>query len=385
MSNYLTRFATLQEYTEFCTTNILFPNVTYVDEVDLNGNHIHILKERYKFGDILMYDKIHHFKFATNIDIWEQNFKNNNNYETTALCVIPTGLFKDIYNDNAARFISLKGTNINGVQQNSENTLYWNRNETSADHGSSWSTDYPGMYDYQYGAHLNTDLPNRTQIKTWGSGNSAILGIDTNTSTGRYYYSRCPIERHTTTTTTGFNTQSTINTNLYYYVEKDSNGNNNTTAYFTRPLLLQDWTLNPDHFNDLQTSDYLKDVDGFNNTQYLVSISADSYTYDSTIGKSQMSHGCYAAALGCYRYSTIGVPQGFWYLPSITELSVGFTRFDEINVILNRLGAVPLVSYGYWSSTEYNANNAVIFYTGNGTIYGNLKYHTYYVRPFCRI
>lgn len=381
MSNYLNRFATLQEYTEFCTTNILFPNVTYVDEVDEHGNHIHILKERYKFGDILMYDKVHMFKFATDITTWESVYKNDNNFETTGLCVIPTGTFKDVYDDNAARFISIKGTNINGIKQNSEQTLYWNRNETSADHTSSYDTT---MYDYQYGAHKNTALTNYTQIKTWGSGNSAILGIDTNTSTGRYYYSRIPIERHTTTTTTGFNTQSGLNQYLYYYVEK-SNGENNTSAYFTRPLLLENWTLNPEHFSNIGSSDYFNDIDGFGNTQYLVSISANSYTYDSTIGKSQMSHGCYAAALGCYRYATEGVKQGFWFLPSITELSVAFTRYDEINAILTRLGGANLVSNYYWSSTEYSSYNAVTFYAGSGYIIINSKCSSSYVRPFCKL
>ncbi len=352
----LTRFATLNEYRAYiANNNVQLPNISYVDELE-NNRHIHITKERFKFGDVLLYHKVLGIKFGVNIDLYESRYKSNSDIEPQGLCVIPTGLLSDGY----ARFISIDG----------QTTARWNTNQMT--NGNS-------------GSFKDTGLTNFTTIRTW-SRDILLANYLTDTG-GSASNARTPIERQTgTATTTGFNTQSNINTNLYYYVEY-TDGNPSTTANYTQPLYLQDWTLNPAHFSNLRITDYLADQDGFANTQYLMSICESTIpTYDENATVSTITWGYFNAAAYCYNYSKSGIGSGKWYLPSIAELALGLTRYNTINSLLARItGGALLVSNYYWSSTEYNAINAANFRTNYGYISSNYKYSSSYVRPFFRM
>ena len=348
MSDYLKRLGTLAEYNTFKDSDdFVTPSVVYVDELDASGHHVHIAHETYKFGHVLMYDKVNKFKFGCTIEQYEAKYKSNTTqYEPQGLCVIPTGLL-----DNYARFISI----------NKQTTKMWSTNEGATANSSD---------NFIY--HDTAVLSNFTQIRTLGANSSETpvisngLSSSSSETTGRYYYSRIPIERTGT-----FNTISGDNSNLKWYVES------NSTAYYSHSLYTSDWKLNPWHFNNLQSGDYLKDQDGLSNTQALVN-------YSGVIVSNKAI--TYPAAEYCWDCYTTAVKQHSWYLPSITELSLSLCRYDTINNLLSRItGGVQLVSGGYWSSTEYRSYGAACFYTDGGGISYNHKYNAFYVRPFCRL
>ena len=90
------------------------------------------------------------------------------------------------------------------------------------------------------------------------------------------------------------------------------------------------------------------------------------------------------AAHQCTAYSTEGFGAGSWYLPSMGQWSVAYLNRVKINTSISAtIGSDPLSSGSYWTSTQYNSNNAWIFGWVNGTKRGTTKSNSYTVRPFC--
>ena len=97
------------------------------------------------------------------------------------------------------------------------------------------------------------------------------------------------------------------------------------------------------------------------------------------------------AAYACSIYSTEGTEPGDWYLPSASELKQMFTI--NFNLIYNKLDNLYSLKKGkninsgnnYWSSSEYNSNNAYMMRIGNGTPNDSGKKGIWGVRPFCTI
>jgi hypothetical protein len=70
-----------------------------------------------------------------------------------------------------------------------------------------------------------------------------------------------------------------------------------------------------------------------------------------------------------------------WYLPSIDELSILWHNRFHANKALNAGGFTLLSSvFNYWSSTEYNAANALYFSCSNGSSNLGNKPNNYFVR-----
>jgi len=69
-----------------------------------------------------------------------------------------------------------------------------------------------------------------------------------------------------------------------------------------------------------------------------------------------------------------------WYLPSIDELSILWHNRFHANKGLNDASATLLSNADYWSSTESDVSNAVVFYFFNGYSSSNFKTFTYSVR-----
>ena len=87
------------------------------------------------------------------------------------------------------------------------------------------------------------------------------------------------------------------------------------------------------------------------------------------------------AAQWCYDYAEDGVKQGEAFLPSLTELEKLFANKAAINASLNALG-VALLEGWYWSSTEYNNNNAWKLRMSDGNRdWNNKNNNNKYVRP----
>lgn len=90
------------------------------------------------------------------------------------------------------------------------------------------------------------------------------------------------------------------------------------------------------------------------------------------------------AAHQCAAYSTEGFGTNSWFLPSCGQWGVAQLNRVKIDTSISAtIGSDPLSSGLYWTSTQYNSNDAWIFGWVNGTKRGTTKSTSYTVRPFC--
>lgn len=90
------------------------------------------------------------------------------------------------------------------------------------------------------------------------------------------------------------------------------------------------------------------------------------------------------AAHKCAAYSTEGFGTNSWFLPSCGQWDVAQLNRVKIDTSISAtIGSDPLSSGAYWTSTQYNSNDAWIFGWVNGTKRGTTKSSSYTVRPFC--
>jgi uncharacterized membrane protein len=90
------------------------------------------------------------------------------------------------------------------------------------------------------------------------------------------------------------------------------------------------------------------------------------------------------AAHKCAAYSTEGFGAGSWFLPSCGQWGVAQLNRVKIDTSISAtIGSDPLSSGSYWTSTQYNSNDAWIFGWVNGAKRGTTKNNSYTVRPFC--
>lgn len=90
------------------------------------------------------------------------------------------------------------------------------------------------------------------------------------------------------------------------------------------------------------------------------------------------------AAHQCAAYSTEGFGTNSWFLPSCGQWGVAQLNRVKIDTSISAtIGSDPLSSGSYWTSTQYNSNDAWIFGWVNSTKRGTTKSNSYTVRPFC--
>lgn len=90
------------------------------------------------------------------------------------------------------------------------------------------------------------------------------------------------------------------------------------------------------------------------------------------------------AAHQCAAYSTEGFGTNSWFLPSCGQWGVAQLNRVKIDTSISAtIGSDLLRSISYWTSTQYNSNNAWIFGWVNGAKRGTAKSNSYTVRPFC--
>lgn len=90
------------------------------------------------------------------------------------------------------------------------------------------------------------------------------------------------------------------------------------------------------------------------------------------------------AAYKCAAYSTEGFGAGSWFLPSCGQWNVAQLSRVKIDTSISAaIGSGPLSSGSYWTSTQYNSNDAWISGWVNGTKRRTTKSNSYTVRPFC--
>lgn len=90
------------------------------------------------------------------------------------------------------------------------------------------------------------------------------------------------------------------------------------------------------------------------------------------------------AAHQCAAYSTEGFGTNSWFLPSCGQWGVAQLSRVKIDTSISAtIGSDLLSSGSYWTSTQYNSNDAWIFGWVSGTKRGTTKSNSYTVRPFC--
>lgn len=90
------------------------------------------------------------------------------------------------------------------------------------------------------------------------------------------------------------------------------------------------------------------------------------------------------AAHQCAAYSTEGFGTNSWFLPSCGQWGVAQLNRVKIDTSISAtIGSDSLSSGSYWTSTQYNSNDAWIFGWVNGTKRGTAKSNSYIIRPFC--
>ena len=103
------------------------------------------------------------------------------------------------------------------------------------------------------------------------------------------------------------------------------------------------------------TSNYTTcDTDGKANTQKIVSALGQNSSY---------------AAPSCYMKTTGSLPNGYWFLPSVSELKTLYANKTAVNTGLRKAGGATIPTSGYyWSSTEYSSYNALYMGLASGNV-----------------
>ena len=171
-------------------------------------------------------------------------------------------------------------------------------------------------------------------------------------------------------------------TNYYY---------NDSDKYIPSPYN-NNGTFNPNYSltdSPSSTANCLADFDGYGNTKKILEVRG---TKDySSWTPSSASQADYPAASCCDMYSTVGIPQGSWYLPAAGELGYVCVRRQALDNSLNKLidngvsSANVFASHYYWSSSEYSSANARFVYLYFGNVNFSIKGNYYYVRAFALV
>ena len=169
---------------------------------------------------------------------------------------------------------------------------------------------------------------------------------------------------------------------------------NDSDKYIPSPYN-NDGSFNPNYSltdSPSSTSNCLADFDGKGNTKKILEVRG-SKDYSSW-KPSVLNVSDYPAASCCDMYSTVGIPQGSWYLPSAGELGYIVPRRQALDDSLNKLiqggvsSANVFASYVYWSSSEFSSAHARSVDLINGNVGGSYKNYSDYdsfVRAFALV
>ena len=234
-----------------------------------------------------------------------------------------------------------------------------------------------GSHQYMYWGDVSTDvgtLPNLDEVPYVGSNGNVgdtIIGV--------IGYAFLPSDY------SGFTKVANPYDNGTNYYYNDGN------KYIPSPYM-NDGSFNPNYsLTDSPSSNLncLSDFDGYGNTKKILEVRG---TKDYSSWKlTYNAQADYPAASCCDMYSTVGIPQGSWYLPACGELGYVCVRRQALDNSLNKLiqggvsSANVFVSYYYWSSSEYSSASARFVGLYNGDVSSYSKNDGYYVRAFALV
>ena len=171
-------------------------------------------------------------------------------------------------------------------------------------------------------------------------------------------------------------------TNYYY---------NDYEKYIPSPYM-NDGTFNSNYSltaSPSSTGNCLSDFDGYGNTKKILEVrgNKDYSSWKPTYNTS----ADYPAASCCDMYSTVGIPQGSWYLPACGELGYVCVRKQALENSINKLidngvsSANVFASYYFWSSSEDSYASARQVALHHGFVRNDSKNSSYYVRAFALV
>lgn len=301
-----------------------------------------------KAGDVLLWDKINQKKLFTSSD--NLSSYPAGSYTPIGVVVVPAS--HNVYGDGSCGVMSLKEMNY-----------------STPDTGS---TSYQGVCWGQNG----NDISNLHNLNQAPVGNTSD-GIPTSQTT----YPCLPSDKF-------FGTQCAHDTDAYYA---------NTSVTMAPSPYLTDGSRNPGYYQTTSpssTNNCLADFDGKGNSEILWNnaTSQSDWKTASTITNNGDS-GYSPAACCCWRYHTEGTQQGDWYLPACGELGYIMLSFNKIKEVINNMRNAYGTSIGvtlnnndhYWSSSEYDYNQARHLYSGFGRVDRNGKGNDCYVRAFLKV
>lgn len=205
-------------------------------------------------------------------------------------------------------------------------------------------------------------------------GTDGVIG---DTVIGQTAWGRLPSDHSSFTAVTNPYDEGTN----YYY---------NKRYYIASPYM-NDGSFNPNYsLTDSPSSNLncLADFDGYGNTKKILEVRG-SKDYSSWLPTNVKED--YPAASCCDMYSTVGIPQGSWYLPSAGELGYTVPRRQALDDCLTKLKNAGLSQVSnlvpsiYWSSSESSSEDARYVNLNDGFVGNNNKGDSYYVRAFALV
>ena len=271
--------------------------------------------------DLCFYDKINKKVILVAGDRWDISKYPSSAYTLIGIVVIPGS--HNVYGDNSCAIVSLKSMSCDSPatgEATYEAPVYW----------GSWEVNISTLTDYG-------ELP---------IGNNAQGTPDSKSDQG-WLSSDEPAKDP-------YNVQCKHNTNTYYHQLYYVGEGYIPSPYLTNGLRNAGYyqTTSP-----LTTSNALSDFNGKNNTSKIITQrgSKDYSTWKPVATEATD----YPAPSCCDMYSTQGLPQGSWYLPSIGELGYLFTIYNQLNTTIATMNAaygettaLNLSATDLWSSTE---------------------------------
>ena len=303
-----------------------------------------------QYGDICVYDTNKSSLAIIKEAEWSASAYPIATYVPVGIVVVPAS--HGHYENGKCAIMSLNHMNCNTPQTGgSDQNMYWGDRSTDID-----------------------TLPNLDEVPYVGSNGNVgdtIIGVTGDAFLPSDY--------------SGFTKVANPYDNGTNYYSNDSN------KYIPSPYM-NDGTFNPNYSltdSPSSTSNCLSDFDGYNNTKKILEVrgSKDYSTWKPTYN----NEAAYPAASCCDMYSTVGIPQGSWYLPACGELGYVCVRRQALDSSINKLiqggvsSANVFESDSYWSSSEYSSAYARIVGLNSGYVTYNIKNYINSVRAFALV
>lgn len=296
-------------------------------------------------GDAVLYDNTaNKLIIVPTSDTMNEQYPADN-YTPIGVVVIPAS--HNVYNDGSCGVMSLKPMNCS----------------TPATGGTSEQSIRCGVY----GTDIST-LRNLNRVPTGNQANGL--------PTGESSYAHLPSDNFS-------GTQCAHDTDVYY----------NSSPYIPSPYLT-DGSRNPGYYQTTSPSssnNALADFDGRGNTNKIITQrgNKDYSSWKPTYN----TEADYPAASCCDMFYTEGTQQGDWYLPACGELGYIMPNLKKINEAITKMrnaygssvGVTLDTHYIYWSSSEYNRNDAHGVNMNIGLVGHYSKANSCYVRAWLRV